>query len=254
MRSKALIAYSVLITAVWFIAMPRMPQDPGFHNFADKSFWLGIPQFGDVISNLGFLLAGIWGLWVCRRKKNALASKIPDFDLYAYEMFFAGVTLTAFGSAYYHWEPSNDRLVWDRIPITVSFLSFTMAVLAERVSRDWARRLFYPVLFLGVGSVLHWYWTERSGMGDLRFYALVQILPLTALPFVLWAFPGRYSKSSYLLGAMVFYLFAKVAERGDWTVAQWTSGVVSGHSLKHWLAAGGPLLVAWMLSRTAPRA
>jgi hypothetical protein len=47
--------------------------------------------------------------------------------------FFAGVGLTAFGSAYYHLEPTNDRLLWDRLPMTVAFMGLFAAVLSERV-------------------------------------------------------------------------------------------------------------------------
>ena len=36
-------------------------------------------------------------------------------------MFFLGLFLTGFGSGYYHWEPTNDTLVLDRLPMTILF-------------------------------------------------------------------------------------------------------------------------------------
>ena len=42
-----------------------------------------------------------------------------------------GVGLVAVGSSYYHWRPNNARLVWDRLPMTVGFMSLIAVVLSE---------------------------------------------------------------------------------------------------------------------------
>jgi len=55
------IGIGVAMVAAMF-ALPRIPQDPGYHNFADTRPWLGIPNFLDVASNLPFLVVGLLGL------------------------------------------------------------------------------------------------------------------------------------------------------------------------------------------------
>ena len=39
--------------------------------------------------------------------------------------------MVAIGSSYYHWKPSNSRLVWDRLPMTVGFMSLVAVVISE---------------------------------------------------------------------------------------------------------------------------
>jgi hypothetical protein len=53
---------TLLVTAAAMFA-PRIAQPLSYHHFADQRSWLGIPNFGDVASNLGFAVVGLWGLW-----------------------------------------------------------------------------------------------------------------------------------------------------------------------------------------------
>jgi len=58
-------------------------------------------------------------------------------DLYkAYIAFFTGLILIGLGSGYYHLAPSNSTLVWDRMAITVSFMSFFVLVVGESISTN----------------------------------------------------------------------------------------------------------------------
>ena len=77
--------------------LPPIPQDQSYHNFADQRTLLGIPNFWNVVSNLPFAIVGAVGLWQFHRDPATV-------------VFFAGVFLTAFGSAYYHWAPSDGTL------------------------------------------------------------------------------------------------------------------------------------------------
>jgi hypothetical protein len=43
-------------------------------------------------------------------------------ERWLYLVMFAGLSLTAFGSGYYHLAPDNARLVWDRIAIMMVFM------------------------------------------------------------------------------------------------------------------------------------
>ena len=146
-------------------------QDPAYHRFADTRSFFGIPNFFDVVSNLLFAAVGTAGLLVVARGGFVLETK------FAWLTFFAGVFLTAAGSGYYHFEPDNRTLAWDRLPMTIAIMSFVAIVIGEYLSMRAARRLLVPLLLVGAASVLHWAYTESIGHGDLRSYALVQFLP-----------------------------------------------------------------------------
>src|SRR5579863_8715099 len=156
--------------AVLMLRLPPIPQSASYHNFADHRTWLGIPNFANVASNLAFAVVGVWGLAFLLRIDPAKYFVDPR-ERWPYVLAFLGILLTAFGSAYYHLAPSNARLVWDRIPMTIVFGSLVAAVIAERISVHAGLRLLPFLIALGTGSVLQWYLDELHGHGDLRFYA-----------------------------------------------------------------------------------
>jgi hypothetical protein len=89
-------------------------QSLHYHQFADGRSVLGMPNFVDVASNLPFLIVGVACLWLrLRGRVQGMAA--------AWLVFFAGVSLVSAGSAWYHLQPDNDSLVWDRLPMTVGF-------------------------------------------------------------------------------------------------------------------------------------
>ena len=122
--------------------------------------------------------------------------------------------LTAAGSSYYHWAPDNERLVWDRLPMTVVFMSLVAAMIAERISVRSALLLWPALLAIGALSVLQWHWSEQAGRGDLRFYAAVQAYAVLVLLLMLFL-PSRYTRSSDLGVVVGFYVFAKLLETFD---------------------------------------
>lgn len=193
-------------------------QPAGYLDFADTRTVLGIARFGDVVSNAGFLWVGILGL------------RMRDVSR-AWRCFFAGVVAVAFGSTYFHLEPGLDRLVWDRLPMTVVFVSAVAAVAGNQIAPTVANWILGPGLIVGVASVLYWRWT-----GDLRAYVWVQLTPMLTVPAIAFGFRGRRLRLRYLLYAVGTYAVAKLAEGNDELLLRW-SGVVSGHTLKHGLAA-----------------
>jgi hypothetical protein len=164
---------------------------------------------------------------------------------------FAGLLLTGFGSAYYHWAPGNARLAWDRLPLAITVMGLLDATIADRVGVRPALRLLAPLVALAVISVGYWHVTEQRGAGDLRLYALVQFYPLVAVPLLLWLLPPRYTRGGHLLAAAAIYALAKVPELLDrWFLS--VTGVVSGHTLKHLLAALAGYCVLRMLEQRRP--
>jgi hypothetical protein len=218
---------------------PRIAQPLSYHNFADQRSLAGIPNAADVLSNIGFLLAGAWGLALTR--KSGQATFLNDRERLPYQVLFAGVTATAFGSAYYHLAPNNQTLVWDRLPMTVGFMGLTAAMLGERISVSFGRKVLPYLIAIGIASVFYWQWTEHHGHGDLRFYGLVQFYPAVLIALLVWLFPARYTRTLDLAGVAGFYALAKVGEALDRPIYSLLG--VSGHTLKHLLAAAG---VAWL--------
>jgi hypothetical protein len=223
-----------LAVGIAALAAPRTDLPASYHSFADRRSWLGIPNFGDVVSNLAFLISGVSGL-VFVFKKSSLAHFADRGERWPYVFVFLGLLLTAFGSAYYHLAPDNDRLMWDRLPMTIAFMALVAALIAERAGRELGLWLLPVLLAAGMGSVVQWHLTVRRGAGDVRFYAVVQIYALLAL-LVAPLLRPRYTRSADVLGVAGFYLLAKIFETYDRQIFS-LGQVISGHTLKH-LAAG----------------
>ncbi|NKB58517.1 MAG: alkaline phytoceramidase [Alphaproteobacteria bacterium] len=241
------IMFSATLAALGFV--PPIPQDPNYHNLADPRPYLGIPNFGDVTSNAGFLIVGVLGLMtVLGRKGREIFTNRTD--ALPYIVFFAGVGLVSIGSSYYHLVPDNDRLFWDRLPMTIAFTALFSAIVADRIDRTTGIKWLLPILIaLGIASLLYWDWTESQGRGDLRFYGLVQFYPMIALPVICWLFPkARYTGGGYLIWVIFWYAAAKVLEYFDAEILALLGGAVSGHSLKHLAAAMATLAVLRMVA------
>jgi hypothetical protein len=102
----ALLCGLTVLVIIAVIFAPRIPQPLSYHNFADHRAWLGIPNFGDVVSNLPFAIFGIWGLVFLFSKQSAAGGVFTDKrERWAYLLVFLGLFLTAFGSGYYHLAP-----------------------------------------------------------------------------------------------------------------------------------------------------
>ncbi len=159
--------------------------------------------------------------------------------------------LTGIGSAYYHSMPNNERLFWDRLPLTVAFMSLFALIVAERVNYRLGTTLFVPLILLGGGTVIYWQLTENWGNGDMRPYLLVQIYPLLVIPLLLWLYPARFTGTSNLYAALACYVLAKGLEFLDRQI--YAQGqIISGHTLKHLLAVLGPLFILHMIRRRQP--
>jgi len=201
-----------------------------YHLFADQRTISGIPNFANVLSNIPFLFIGMYGLFLLR--------KSPAPINHIYTVLFSGIFLTGLGSAYYHYAPDNNSLVFDRIPMTLVFMAFLSATIAAWVDFKTGIRLLIPLLVLGVASVLWWHYTELKGAGDLRFYGFIQFYPMLIIPliFLLFASPANNKGLYLLVWVIVWYGAAKIFESFDKDIYRIT-GFISGHSLKHIAAA-----------------
>jgi len=239
-RTIFFLAFTICcVIAVSFV--PAIPQDPAYHRFSDNRTFFNIPNFYNVISNIPFVIIGLVGL------VHFFKTETLTFGTLAHVTLFAGVVLIGVGSGYYHWRPSNFSLVWDRIPMSIVFMSFFSIVIETYVSRKWGRLMLIPSVALGIGSVLFWYAGEASGHGDLRLYVLVQFYPMLSVPLIIFLFPASRRMRLEMVTLIALYAAAKLFEYKDQEIFQ--ALTISGHSLKHLFAAGAVLM---MLKMTTP--
>ncbi len=202
--------------ALWLLG--PIPQDPGYHLFADCRPCFKIPNCLNVLSNLPFLVLG--GIGWCRARFCPLALR-P-----AWQVFWLGVFLTGFGSAWYHLNPTDARLILDRLPMTLAFMGLLALVLRDRFQLG--RWIVPASVAVGLSSIGVW-----LAFDDLRLYGLVQVLPLV---LILLFPPSQIAPRWVYLGSS-FYAAAKLAELLDAEIFALLS--LSGHTLKHLLAAAG---------------
>lgn len=244
-----LIVLIALAGVVGVLVLPPLRQPQAYHRFADQRSWRGIPNCLNVISNGAFLIVGLMGLGFLleNRSVGAGASFVEPSERLPYAVFFVGAVLTSFGSAYYHWNPNDSTLVWDRLPMTVAFMAILAAMIAERIDLKAGLCLLWPLVLAGAASVWYWRWS-----GNLWPYAAAQYFSLLLVGMIIVLFPPRYSHSGDLLWVAAFYALAKIAEALDARILRATR-FVSGHTLKHLIAALAVYCVLRMLVRRSGR-
>lgn len=216
--------------------IPPIAQDPQYHALADSRALFGIRNFANVVSNLPFLIFGIVGFAWCLRNRITTWS--------AWATFFTGVALVSVASGYYHANPNDATLVWDRLPMTIAFMGLFVAIVSEHANENLCRYLLLPAVVIGLASLAWWSYAD-----DLRFYIWVQTAPLLTIPLALLLFPARYTHRIYLLYGLAFYFLAKVVEFYDAPIYSVTDHLISGHSIKHVLASLSALCIYMMLRR-----
>ncbi len=101
--------------------------------------------------------------------------------------------------------------------------------------------MFLPLLIAGVLSIAYWHYSELMGAGDLRFYGLVQFLPMLLIPIILLMFDAKFTRDHALWWFLGCYLIAKGFEAVDEQIFDFLT-LISGHSLKHLVASIGCLI------------
>jgi hypothetical protein len=238
-RAYALMALGVVLLVLAFV-LPPFAQPQGYHDFADDRAWLGIPNYGNVASNMMFLVVGLVGLAAMRSPAMLAMERAPR---HAYALMFIGLVFTAFGSGYYHWAPSDARLVWDRLPMTLVFMPLLAATLAERLR--WRSDLPLVVLtLLGVGSVVYW-----NASGNLLPYLIAQGGSILLILLALTLLPTPWTERRMLWPALACYAVAFVCEKLDVEIFRLTTRIISGHTIKHLAAAAAFYFILRMLQR-----
>jgi len=241
-RKEMYVALTLLAGAALWLFTPSVAQPEAYFPFADQRGWLGIPNAADVLSNLAFVAVGLLGLLRLLRGRGPL-EPVARLSLYT---FFIGLFLTGFGSGWFHWNPTNETLVGDRLPMTIAFAGVFGAMLAERISPRSGLVVLLLMLVLGPASVFYW-----RATGDLSAYAIVQFGGMAAILLLLSLTPRGHDPFPWW-ALIAWYGVAKIAEWGDVFVWNATRELFAGHMLKHLTAALGGLAIANALRRPAP--
>lgn len=237
------VALLFTIVGLWWYG--PIPQDPNYHDFADQRKWGGIPNFWDVASNLPMFFLGFFGIWHCLTNwgnRIGLVTKLIPLCL------SLGMISACVGSAYYHWDPKNLTLVWDRLPMTLMFMPLFALLIYDFIGEKEGKLAFWLLIPLGVFSVLYWWQTEAAGRGDLRFYAFVQFFPMVAAVLLVMMTPQKVNYTRHLVMALGWYVLAKLFEHFDDKVFD-TLRFWSGHTIKHLLSSVSLFFVLKILDK-----
>ena len=222
---NALLVMLVIASLLSLFIIEPISQDLAYHSFADARTIFGISNFFDVISNLTFIFVGIVGL----------SYVVTDWDgktSWSWLILFLAILMVAAGSSYYHLNPSNETLTWDRLPMAVGFMALFVTVLGDYVNPKLEQWLLIPMCLLGIFSVIYWHIND-----DLRIYAWVQFCSLGLLLAIISLFKPNALLTKYLIYALIFYTLSKITEYFDVAIFTHTQEMISGHTIKHILAA-----------------
>lgn len=252
-RTLSVLGFFLTLTACFFVFVPPIPQDTFYHNFADQRDFWGIPNTFDVLTSLAFLIVGVWGLIFLWQNQSRIALQHKR-ELIFWILFFGGVSLVAFGSGYYHLNPTNETLVWDRYAIAFAIMAWFSYILYAHGENRFGFFALPVLILFGLGTVWYWDYTEAQGIGDLRPYAVAQFGPLILTPFLLYLNKGDYTGRRYLVGLLLWMVLAKITEATDGPIFQLSQGIISGHTLKHFASALGCFeMIRYLKHRTSNR-
>jgi len=223
---RELILFTLLIfSLIILLFVEPIPQDLRYHAFADSQTIWGIPNFYDVISNIPFAIVGLLGF-------SYVFTHWNNKSTWSWLILFLSIILVAAGSSYYHLNPNNQSLTWDRLPMAIGFMALFAIVVGDYIYPKLEQWLLVHMCALGVYSVLYWNLTD-----DLRIYVWVQFFSSGLLLAVIILYKPNTYQTKYLIFAFIFYTLSKLTEYYDHTIFSLTNNLVSGHTIKHILAA-----------------
>lgn len=259
-RREAFLVASALLLLLLGLLAPGM-TGPAASTFSDIRSLGGLPNALDVLSNLPFLVLGLLGLQRLhqlehghdhRHMPGVAHEELPDSSLDCAWLFFAGLVLVSAGSAFYHLQPDDVlRLAGDRAAMAVAFAGVIGLAVSDRVSQraGWpaacvalAGGLLAVAAFHETGNVTPWAVVQFGGMVLVVVLAMLQPVPNGAR--------AMHIKLGWLIAA---YALAKVLELADGAVFEFSGHLVSGHSLKHVVAALAALPVLSAVRHMAHR-
>ena len=222
-----LVALFLFIIVALFYGPISQPQE--YHDFADGRELLGVPNALDVISNLAILCPGVLGLSFIYERRNK--SQVSEDEISIHITLFSGMILTFAGSVWFHLDPTDSTMLWDRLGMSVVIGSCISLLIHDMWDRNLAGQIHLPVVIASIISVLWW-----PVFDDLRIYFIVKHHPFILFPILLFCGNRVYDKISGYYWGLSMFLLATIFEFADQQIFELT-GIISGHTLKH-IAAG----------------
>ena len=215
------VAFVSVLAAVAIVVVAltiSIVRGPDFHHYADTRVWLGLPNAGDVLSNVAFLIVAARG---SRLVYVPFGSAVC-----------AGIATIGLGSALYHVAPSDVLLAFDWVPIALTLGVLSAAVIHDRGGPGRVAFVLAPVC--AIGSVAWWLATGGTHGGNMAPYVAVQAAGIALPPLVAVIAPGTVNARWLFAGLLGFAIARGLA---SYDRALLDAIGISGHSLKHIAAA-----------------
>jgi hypothetical protein len=222
-----LAALFVFIIMALFYGPISQPQE--YHDFADDREILGVPNALDVMSNLAIIYPGVVGLAFIHESRNR--TQVSEDEISIQITLFSGMILTFAGSVWFHLDPTDSTMLWDRLGMSVVIGSCISLLIHDMWDRNLAAKIHLPIIIASIVSVLWW-----PVFDDLRVYFIVKHHPFILFPIFLLCGRRIYDKVSGYYWGLSMFLLATIFEFADQQIFEIT-GIISGHTLKH-IAAG----------------
>nr|AFO66499.1 putative membrane protein [Brassica napus] len=163
-------------------------------------------------------------------------------EIWGWTLFYASVSSLAFGSAYYHLKPDDNRIVWDTLPILIAYSSLFSSFLVERAGERVGLSCLVLLLFISVFSVAY-----ARVFNDLRLCLTFQLIPCLVIPVMTVLLPPKYTHSRFWLLATAAHAVSKIEGLADSKIYNFNGYTISGHSLGHLCSALAMVLLTVML-------
>lgn len=240
-RNTALLVGTVVALIVLWMRYPLLDDTDSYAHFADD---MAGHRARNVVSNAGFLLAGLAGVYCTMRRRAQLGD-----DYAAALMLFGFITLTACGSAWFHSRPlvgeslNRSALFLDRMPMTIALGAMLALVLRDRVLHR-HHPLTLPLLIaIGAATVVYW-----RVCGRMLPYAYFQAYAAAGTLLMISTLRPSYTEAGYVAAGVFLFGTAKVFEGLDRQV--FDAVKIGGHPVKHAIGAIAALMILlWLIKR-----
>lgn len=228
--SKSEISFlaGLIILLLLAIFLPAIAQNQNYHNFADQRTFFGIKNASNTLSNLAFVIVGLWSLINFYKNKYV---KITNAFSVLLNLFFITIILTGLGSSYYHLSPNDFTLVFDRLALSLVFAVILAMLASIRISERSGFHTLAELIILAPLSVLLWNYN-----GNLTPYAVLQFGGIIIIVLTLLLTKAQ-KQSPCFASLIILYGFAKLAEFYDVEIFKLSQNLISGHTLKHLIGA-----------------
>ena len=228
--SKSEIGFLIglIILLLLAIFLPAIAQNQNYHNFIDQRTFFRIKNASNTLSNLAFIVVGLWGLINFFKNKYI---KISNSFSVLLNLFFVSIILTGLGSSYYHLSPKDFTLVFDRLALSLTFAVILAMLASIRISERSGFHTLAELIILAPLSVLLWNYN-----GNLTPYAVLQFGGIVIIALTLLLTKAQ-KQSPCFTSLIILYGFAKFTEFYDVEIFKLSQNLISGHTLKHLIAS-----------------